>query len=231
MVAPADDWLDPVLDGRDLREMRDSPVEQATDLAACATGPWYWLVNHCFTLDEHDASSPYKRIPPLPFLRALADLWWWTGLRYPILALPKSRKMLATWLMSLLFFGECQFRPARRNAVQSHDLDEAMAIIEKVHGAWMRQPPWIRQPCHWSATEARFTNDSVFVALPGGARQLQGPTLSGLLFDEVGDHEEARETYEAAQAAVAGGGRIVMAGRCPRSWWFDVFLADELGER
>jgi hypothetical protein len=228
-IAPADEILDPILSAEFVDRIAHDEEAQGADLLACLGSPWYWLANHCVTLDEHDAANPYKRFPPLPYAQAVADLWWWCGVRYPILALPKSRKVLATWELSGLFFGECEFVPAKRNAVQSHDLDEAMAIIAKMHGVWLRQPPWIQQPCTWTTTEARFGNDSVFVALPGGARQLQGPTLSGLLYDEVGDHEEAQETYEAAQAAVAGGGRIVMTGRTPRSWWHDEFLADHLG--
>ena len=228
--APAEDLLYPILTHERLLRIAGDPEAQRMDLAACCLRPWYWLVNHCVTLDEHDALQPYKRVPPKPYLREMADLWWRCGLDFPILAMPKSRKVMATWLFGLLFFGECQFRSGRRNAVQSHNLDEASAIIQKMRGVWSRQASWIRRPATWTATECRFENDSVFVALPGGARQLQGPTLSGYLFDEVGDHEEARETYEAAQAAVAGGGRIVMVGRCPRSWWYDVFLTDQVGE-
>jgi hypothetical protein len=95
---------------------------------------------------------------------------------------------------------------------------------------WERQPQWIRQNCTWTSTEARFGNDSVFIAAPGGAEQLQGPTLSGYMCDEVGDHEEAQLTYEAALPACGKTGRMVLVGRCPPSWWYSTFLADLIGE-
>ena len=236
-IAPADDCLDVTHAAADIEDMKHRPEDQGLDLACCLTAPWYWLVNHCVTLDEHDAEHPYKRFPPLAYLRAVADDWWWTGIKRPGhkerpgLALPKSRKNLMTWLIALLFFGECQFCRGKLNLVQSYKLEEAEAVIAKMHGAWERQPPWIRQPCEWTTTEARFVhNDSRFKAVPHGPEQLQGPTLSGYLWDEVGDHEEAAETFEAALPAVGEGGRIVMVGRTPRSWWHDVFLADKIGE-
>jgi hypothetical protein len=146
--------------------------------------------------------------------------------------------MLMTWLLALTGFGEAQFVPGRRNLVQSYKEDESMAIIAKMHGIWLRQPPWIRQPCTWTMTEARFSNDSVFKAIPGGAEQWQGPTCSMGMIDEVGDHDEGQLTYEAALAACgvskwrqAGRcGRFILVGRCPPSWWHDVFLADLIGE-
>jgi len=237
-VAPADEVLDPILSAADIERIGWDDELQAADLMACLGSPWYWIVNHCVTLDEHDHDEPYKRFPPAPYLRAVADLWWWCGVRYPVLGLPKGRKLLATWLLSLFYFGDAQFKGGRRNMVQSYKLLESEAIIAKMRGVWQREPPWIRQPCEWTTTEARFANGSVFVAAPGGAEQLQGPTLSGYMMDEAGDHDEAQLTYEAALAAcgipqwrkVGKCGRFVIVGRCPRSWWHDVFLADEIGD-
>ena len=228
-VAPADARLFPVIRTHaHLSQIAANHALMSADLLACLRSPWYWLVNHCVTLDEDDKINPYKRFPPLVNLQGLADLWWWTGTRWPGLLLPKSRKEMVTWLISLLFFGECQFAQGKRNMVQSYKLDESQAIIAKVKGVWERQPPWIRPPCDWTTTEARFGNGSVFVAAPGGAEQLQGPTLSGYFWDEVGDHEEAAQTFEAALPAV-GNGRFVAVGRCPCSWWHDVLLADKIG--
>jgi hypothetical protein len=248
-LAPAEDFLAPVLSRERLVRIGQDPAARRADLEAVRLRPWYWLVNHVVTLDEDDRQAPYKRFPAHPFLRRLADLWWWTAYDWrevprvpgrahpsdyarqpwPGLLLPKSRKQHVTWLMASLFFGECQFVPGRRNTVQSYKLLEAEAIVEKMKGVWQRQPPWIRQPCEWTTREARFANDSVFLAVPGGAEQLQGPTLSGYFCNEAGDLEEPRETFEAALPAV-GHGRYVAEGRCPRSWWFDVLLADKLGD-
>jgi len=238
-IAPATETLDPILTLADFNVIKYDEEAKGLDLAACCGSPWYWMVNHVVTLDEHDDTGhPYKRFPAKPHLQAVAEDWWWCGLRYPILAFPKSRKQIMTWVISLLFFGECQFRAGRRNIVQSQDEDESKAIIEKMHGVWNRQAPWIRTGAEWTTSSAKFANDSTFLSVPGGPSQLQGPTPSGYLMDEVGDHKEAAATFEAALAAVVGssgtvlgGRRMVLVGRCPQSWWYNEFLADKLGAK
>lgn len=229
-IAPSAARLEPVIRSHaHLAQIEADHALKSADLLACRRSPWYWIVNHCVTLDEHDPDEPYKRFPAWPHLQATADLWWWCGVRYPGLLLPKSRKQMITWLISLLFFGEAQFVTGKRNLVQSYKEDESTAIVAKMRGVWSRQPPWIRQPAVWTTTEVRFANDSVFKAVPGGPEQLQGPTLSGYFGNEEGDIPDPAETFEATIPAVGMNGRIVLEGRCPRGWWHDVLLADKLG--
>jgi len=227
-IPPCEADLGPEIWRADVERIERSGEEQALQRLLCMRSPWYWLVNWCFTLDEHDARTPYKRFPPEPYLREVTHIWW----AEDSTAWPKSRQMVLTWLFALLFLGDAQFRPGRLNILQSQGRDEAVAVMRRAHVAWWHQPAWLRTPMmdtDPSQMEMRFANGSTLKVVPAGAKQIQGYTPSGLLMDEAALHEEARETFEAAQACIAGGGRMTMVSRCDRSWWFDVFLADKVG--
>lgn len=187
--------------------------------------PWYWLTNYCWTLDEHDPERPFKRFPNRPYLRELCALWF----EQPLLAVSKSRQMMATWLFALLYLGDCQFRRGRLNFFQSKKEEDAAAILDRVEGAWKRQPPWIRVPMHRTRGPhvMKFAeNDSRLWAIPQGEDMIRSHTASGVLMDEVAFQDQAEGAYSAAQPSIEGGGRMTLLSSANPGWFCEGLLGN-----
>ena len=71
-----------------------------------ARSPWAFIRDACKTLDEADNGN-VKPFPDLPYLRHICEVWG----RHKMLAIPKSRRMMLTWLMLALHLHLALFCP------------------------------------------------------------------------------------------------------------------------
>ena len=163
-----------------------------------------------FTQDEHDQSSPIKRLPDKKYLRLAAYAW----VHEPLLSLPKSRQMLLTWLFSSIAVHETLFRPARNTAWISKKFDDANATIEKrIKAIADRLPDGHLEVPKYKFIKGIFecdSNGSIIRAMGEDAKGLRQYTFSWVFDDEAAFQEQASGIIQAALPTVKGGGRFTL---------------------
>lgn len=163
-----------------------------------------------YTQDEHDQAQPYKRFPDKKYLRLLAYAW----VHEPLLAVPKSRQMMVTWLFSSISVHETLFRQAKNTAWISKKFDDANANLEKRVKPVADRLPHNRFdiPSYKFISglfECADTN-SLIRAMGEEAKGLRQYTFSWVFDDEAAFQDQAGDIIQAALPTVNGGGRFTL---------------------
>ena len=162
-----------------------------------------------WTQDEHDQAQPYKRLPDKDYLRLLSYAW----VHDPLLAIPKSRQMMVTWLFSSIAVHDTMFRVAKNTAWISKKFDDANANLEK-----RVKPIAERLPSRFDIPKYRFVSgvfecpstNSIIRAMGEEAKGLRQYTFSWVLSDEAAFQDQASDIVQAALPTVNGGGRFTL---------------------
>jgi hypothetical protein len=168
------------------------------------------MQSFAWTQDEHDEAKPFKRLPDKQYLRLLAYAW----VHEPLLAIPKSRQMMVTWLFCATAVHETLFRPAKTTAWISKKFDDANAHIEKrVQGVADRLPKNRLHVPKYRFIKGQFESSdsgSIIMAMGEEAKGLRQYTFSWIFDDETAFQEQASEAIQAALPTVNGGGRFTL---------------------
>ena len=177
------------------------------------------FLTHCvWTHDEVDADNPIKQFPvELPYIRFLVLMW----MGQKKLAIPKSRRMTASWTFIALALWDVIFHKGRSWALCSKKEEDSKELVQRAefilkhipkemispellpklkNGSMQSSPPVMEFPEIYSKLQG----------FPAGANQLRQRGFSGILEDECCFWENAEESYASAKPTVDGGGRIVM---------------------
>lgn len=161
------------------------------------------------TQDEHDQATPYKRLPDKDYLRLMSYAW----VHEPLLALPKSRQMMLTWLFCSIAVHETMFRDAKNTAWISKKFDDANATIEKRVKPIIERIPkrlWRPEEHFKSGILECGETGSLIRAMGEEAKGLRQYTFSWVFSDEAAFQDQAAEIIQAALPAVKGGGRFTL---------------------
>lgn len=173
--------------------------------------PWAFIRDACLTRDEVDEGA-VKPFPRLPYLRHICEVWQ----AHKLLAIPKSRRMMLTWLMLALHLHLALFVPRSAVFVQSKKADDSDYLIGQDRMLFMYNnlPGWLRR---YGLPEVQrkqyhllFSNGSMVRAVSQGADQLRGYTATAILCDEIAFWERAAETWRALRPITQGGGRVTL---------------------
>lgn len=159
------------------------------------------------TVDPHERDNPLRPFPDQIDLQTVTEFW----LHERYLLIPKSRQILATWLIAALNFWECMFYPYRLCFFQSkkeEDSDENLIRVEQMYKSlpdWMKE----RNPVKKIYCQITFEgNQSRMKAVPQGSQHFRQYTPSSLFLDEATYIEELQETIKAVQPAIRRGGKL-----------------------
>jgi Mu-like prophage FluMu protein gp28 len=176
-----------------------------------ARDPWAFIRDACLTRDEADAGA-VKRFPDLPYLAHVCRVWQ----RYPMLAVPKSRRMMLTWIMLALHLHLALFTPNSAVFIQSKKAEDSDYLIDKDRMLFIYSnlPHWLRayglptvQRKQYNLT---FSNGSMIRAIAQGEDQLRQYTATAVLCDEIAFWDRAAETWRALRPVVQGGGKVTL---------------------
>lgn len=161
----------------------------------------------CWTIDEHDQAEPRKRLPDKEYLRLLAHAW----VHEPLLALPKSRQMMLTWLFCAIGAHETLFRENKNTAWISKKFDDANATIEKrIKPLIEALPQNLQVPDYHFKSGELSSGASLIRAMGEEAKGLRQYTFSWVFDDEAAFQIQASDNIQAALPAVKGGGRLTL---------------------
>jgi phage FluMu gp28-like protein len=176
-----------------------------------ARSPWVFVRDACLTRDEADGGR-VKKFPDTPYLKHICEVWR----KSKMIAVPKSRRMLLTWLMLALHLHMALFQPGSAVFVQSKKAEDSDYLIgdKRMLFIYNSLPAWTRSFGLPRAKKKEFllslSNDSSVKAVSQGADQLRQYTASAVLCDEIALWEQAGATWRALRPIAQGGGKITL---------------------
>jgi len=188
-----------------LQRMRDTALQ----IEVWAKKPWRWIRDCCVTQDEADSSSPVKPFPDKEYLRYITGVWQGSSL----LAIPKSRRMMLTWLMLALHLHKALFFPRSAIFIQSKKEDDSDFLLSDkrmlfIYENLPKSLPWPKVTRKFCSLE--FSNGSYMRGIAQGPDQLRQYTASAILCDEMAFWDKAEQTWGALKPTVQGGGQVTM---------------------
>ena len=176
-----------------------------------AKNPWAFVRDACWTQDEADAGA-IKRFPDLPYLAHTCRVWR----KYPLLAVPKSRRMMLTWLMLALHLHLALFSPRSAIFIQSKKADDSDYLLgdNRMLVMYNHLPGWLKEyglpTVRHKEYNLTFSNGSIVRGIAQGADQLRQYTATAVLCDEIAFWERAGETWRSLRPVTQGGGKVTL---------------------
>lgn len=193
--------------------------------------PWAFLMDCCFTLDQVDGENPVKTLPDREYAQYYVQMWQ----HFPLLAIPKSRRMTMSWFTISLYLWDTIFHEGRFNAFVSKKEDDANELVERAKFILEHipedkiprglLPEWRSKFCllEFPALKSKIQG------FPQGADQLRQFTFSGIFGDECAFWEQARAFYSASFPTIEGGGRMTLVSS-PAPGFFKQLCFDALDQ-
>ncbi len=156
---------------------------------------------------DPQAENPIRQFPSYPFL----DDFFQHALRYQLLAVEKSRQMLLTWAAVVFAVWHCLFFEHRHWIIQSEKEDKAKALIHPRADIILQNIPPVIPGVTWTLKTDRvqFSNGSLLQAVPQGPQQVASYNPSGIVLDEMGLQEYAKQTYQTLLPSLRTGGQVI----------------------
>lgn len=192
--------------------------------------PWPFLCEQVLTEDPHDKSGLIKPFPPLAYLERLVTLW----LNERKLLVPKSRRMLVSWLFISLHVWLMLFHEHEHIyfAARKEGRDESQGSLELVkRGKFVVNNLRTFKPPITEQKRGRIycpSTQSEIVAVAEGANQLRQLAATAIFADEFAFWEKAQETYGAALPTIEASGRFTGVSSA-HPGFFQRLCFDELG--
>ena len=189
-----------------------------------AKNPWHFIRDCLWTIDEADKKE--KKFPDKPYLEYMVKVW----MREPLLAVPKSRRMMATWLFLGLHLWAALFNPHSAVFVQSKKEQDSAFLIgpERMEFMYRRllkdfpQHTWPTVTTKLGPPLMKFNNGSWVMGIGQGADQLRQYTASYVMLDEVAFWAYARATWGSLKPIMEGGGRITAISSMDAGFFADL---------
>jgi hypothetical protein len=191
--------------------------------------PWAFLSEAVYTKDQVDRITPIKLFPNKDYLRFIARAWQ----KYPLIALPKTRRMTISWLTIGLYVWDTIFHQGRFNAFVSKKEDDANELVMRAkfivdHIPEDKLAKDLVPKYHDKFNVLDFCEiDSKIQGFPQGADQLRQFTFSGIFGDESAFWDQAQAFYSASFPTIEGGGRMSLVSS-PAPGFFKKLVFDAL---
>lgn len=174
--------------------------------------PWDFLTEAVRTKDEVDQKAPVKLFPNKDYLKIYVRLWQ----KYPLLLVPKARRMTMSWATIALYTWDAIFNDGRNTAFVSKKEDDAAELILRAKFIYDNLDP-VKVPRELlPELKHKFNRidiverGSTIRGYPMGADQLRMHTFSGIFGDESAFWEDARAFYSATLPTIDGGGKMTL---------------------
>jgi hypothetical protein len=173
---------------------------------------WAFISECIYTLDEVNKDEPIHRFPDKEYLKLYAKLWQ----RYPLMAVPKTRRMTMSWMTISLYVWDTIFHKGRFTAFVSKKEDDAnylitraKFIIDNIDRSLLPEELIPKYNHKFNCLEFPDIMSKI-QGFPQGADQLRQFTFSGIFGDESAFWEQAQQFYSASFPTIEGGGRMTL---------------------
>jgi phage FluMu gp28-like protein len=194
-----------------MQELTNAEIAALT-IERWKTDIWGFIHEACLTIDEAD-SGKVKAFPDLDYLRIICEVWE----REKLLAIPKSRRMMLTWITLALHLHLAMFTPNSAIFIQSKKYLDSDYLLGDNRFLFMYRnlPQWFFQfggPKLTQRTQGllRFSNGTMIKGIGQGPDQLRQYTATAIMIDEIAFMEQAESTWTAVRPVLQGGGRATL---------------------
>ena len=192
------------------RNLAGGPEVIAGNMKRWHAHPWHMIEDGViWTLDQVDMKNPIKQFPDHRWLRVITEEW----LEHKLLAIPKSRRMMMTWLMIYLHLWLAMFHEGvsvymvSDSEKKSADMvTKAEFIFDHIPAGTILKPEMHAKHCLMDFPKLH----SYMMGIPEGANQMRQYTATALYFDEFPFWERPSESLGAARPCIDGGGRLTI---------------------
>jgi hypothetical protein len=207
--------------------VREDDLERR--IRAIAKDPWEFL-KVVRTHDPADKKNPIKAFPiHLEYIKFYVRFWE----KYPLILVPKSRRMKMSWVNIALYTWDTTFHVGRHNAFVSKKEDDSNDIVKKA--AFILENLDNEKIPKEFIPKFELTYNKLYLpkmkgliqGFASGADQLRQHTLSGIMADEMAFWEDAEKMYSASVPTLEGGGRFTGISS-PAPGFFKRLCDDEL---
>jgi hypothetical protein len=200
-----------------------SPKEEAELLQLLEWESWSkdpspFMDDCIITRDEaDDGEVSEKRMPKKEYLYHVDKCF----VQYPILAIPKSRRMLMTWRLLALHLWYGLFNANREIFIQSKKAEDSAYLLgdKRLMFMYNRLPTRHNWPKVMRTIKGQggvgfdlieLSNGSSYKAIAEGADQLRQYTASRIYCTEMAFWDRAEATWTSLKPTIQGGGKIVI---------------------
>ncbi len=186
------------------------------------THPWNMIEDGViFTLDQADMLDPIKKFPNSPWLQDIVTMW----MRNKLIAIPKSRRMMLSWLMTFLHLHMAMFRQGAAIFFISDKEEKSDELVKRAEFMYKYIPDdkMLKPKMKSKYRYLEFPGlDSYIMGVAQGADQLRQYTASAIMADEIGYWEKSRETFMAMKPTIEGGGRITCVSTANEGFFYEL---------
>ncbi len=184
--------------------------------------PWSMIKDGViWTLDEVDLEAPVKRFPAHAWLERITREWQGSKL----IAVPKSRRMMISWLMIYLHLWLAMWHPGVAAFFVSESERKSADMIRKAEFIFRHIPEdvMLKPKVKNKQCLIEFPGlDSYIMGIPEGENQLRQYTATAILFDEWAFWKDPQETLAAAKPCTQGGGRLTVVSTPGKECFYDL---------
>jgi len=184
--------------------------------------PWAMVRDQViYTLDQVDFDSPVKKFPAHPWLEKITREWQANKL----IAIPKSRRMMITWLTVYLHLWLAMWHPGVAAFFVSESERKSEDMIKKAEFMFRHIPEdvMLKPKVKTRQCLIEFPGlDSYIMGIPEGENQLRQYTATAILFDEWAFWKDPQATLGAAKPCTQGGGRLTVVSTPGKECFYDL---------
>ena len=184
------------------------------ELKRAEKAPYFFLTRFCYTQDEHWKSkgldSPFNLIPEKEYIQDICDIF----VTEDLIALEKTRQMMASWIFCALALWHTMFVEGRRTFISSKKEKDANALIDRIKVMYERLPQEFKDKYPRDQDkylEVKWSKrSSIIQGIPQGPDQLRSYTSTLIIGDEASFQDKMEKMLEASQPSLQGGGKFVL---------------------
>jgi hypothetical protein len=200
--------------------------------------PYSFLTECCYTKDEVAVNRPdlavVRLIPKMPYIRTICEKWE----QEPRLVLPKSRRMLVSWICTALEEWLCNFTEnvvVYVIALEQTGADAFLARHQFIHEHLPPECPRsrinIRRGKAGDPTIIEYLDTrSQIEALSSKPDDIRGEGATLIRCEEMAFWQWAEASWKALLPTIQGGGRIVVVSSAEAGSHMRKVVYDELGQ-
>lgn len=167
-----------------------------------------------------DTIRPFTMLPYfIPLIETL--------LTQQLVAVEKSRDMMATWLVVAFYAWDTLFHKGRQNIFQSENAQKTRELVSRIETIYTNMPKWLKlhkgEPSEGNNRAGLFRVPSLqseIIGFPAGADKVRMYHPTGFFSDEAAFNPDAGECFGAIKPAIQGGGRYTAISTANPSFFY-----------
>lgn len=164
-----------------------------------------------------------RTFPVYDYMLPIIDTWQTEKL----VAVEKSRDMMATWLIVMMYTHDTLFHKGRQNIFQSENATKTRDLVDRAGIIYKNQPDWLKHVHKAEIAEGGNragilkvpSLQSEIIGFPAGADKIRQYHPSGVFSDEAAFNPNASESFAAIKPAISGGGRYTAISSANPGWF------------